>query len=137
MKEQRLITQYIANLIVSLHLTYVSIATYFIDKTFQSTVGIAKNQSSFLQALLTTWYTYVCMSTRDATIYRYIAIIIVIHWAVILYRYTFRLYRYIEYRDVSPSKCTLIHTTDAVVVHYACEFYTFATIFHLYFIKKF
>ena len=30
--------------------------------------------------------------------------------------------------DVPPSKCILIYTTDVVVVHYGCEFYSTATI---------
>ena len=34
----------------------------------------------------------------------------------------------VTYINVSPSKRILIHTTDAVVVHYGCKFYGFATI---------
>ena len=40
-------------------------------------------------------YQIVHLCTRDATIYRYIAI----HWAIILY--TFKLYQYIQYHDTS------------------------------------
>ena len=44
-------------------------------------------------------YVYVLARIRDATIHISIYCHIVIHWAVISYQYTFRSYRYIEYRD--------------------------------------
>ena len=53
---------------------------------------------------------------------------------MILYRYTNRLYRYIEYRDISMyrhPKCILLDTINAVVVHYGCELFNSATISRL------
>ena len=54
---------------------------------------------------------------------------IVIHQTIILYQYTLRLYRYIEYVDVSKSKLgTYTCIIDAVVVYYVSGF----TALHLF-----